>query len=98
MITLIQAEKIHNILIDSFGGTKGIRDQGGLMSALSRPFQTFEGSDLYITVIEKAAALIESLINKHPFIDGNKRTGYVLMRLLLLDNGRALFQVSNQPL
>ncbi|MDQ3842947.1 MAG: type II toxin-antitoxin system death-on-curing family toxin [Bacteroidota bacterium] len=87
MITLFQAEQIHNILIDNFGGTKGIRDQGGLLSALSRPFQTFEGKDLYETTVEKAAALLESMLQNHPFVDGNKRTGYVLMRLLLLENG-----------
>jgi len=87
MMTIFQAEQIHNILIDRFGGAKGIRDQGGLSSALSRPFQTFEGKELYETVVEKAAALIESILQNHPFTDGNKRTGYVLMRLLLLESG-----------
>lgn len=87
MITLFQAEQVHNILIDNFGGAKGIRDQGSLLSALARPFQTFEGKDLYEAVIWKAAALIESILQNHPFVDGNKRTGYVLMRLLLLENG-----------
>jgi death on curing protein len=87
MITLSQAGQIHTILIDRFGGARGIRDQRGLLSALARPFQTFEGKELYETVIEKAAALIESILQNHPFVDGNKRTGYVLMRLMLLENG-----------
>jgi len=86
MIYLAQAEQIHKILIDRFGGSHGIRNQGALLSALSRPFQTFDGKELYVTPIQKAAALIESILVNHPFIDGNKRTGYVLMRLLLIEN------------
>jgi death-on-curing protein len=78
---------VHEILIDKFGGSKGIRDLGLLESALSRPFQTFDQKELYSTPIEKAAALIESILINHPFIDGNKRIGYVLMRLLLIDYG-----------
>lgn len=58
-----------------------------LESALARPFQTFDKKDLYVTPIEKAAALLESILINHLFIDGNKRTGYVLMRLLLINNG-----------
>lgn len=45
---------------------------------------TFDGVELYPTVLDKAAALIESIVTNHPFIDGNKRTGYFLMRLILL--------------
>jgi death-on-curing protein len=86
MITFSQAEDIHNILIEKFGGSKGVRDSGALSSALARPFQTFDGNELYPSVIEKAACLIESILLNHPFIDGNKRTGYVLMRLLLTQN------------
>src|SRR5690348_10413515 len=87
MITPSQAEQIHKILIEQFGGTLGLRDSGALASALSRPFQTFEGKELYPTAIQKAASLIESILSNHPFIDGNKRTGYVLMRLFLVDHG-----------
>jgi death on curing protein len=58
-----------------------------LKSAIARPFQTFDGVDLYPTVFEKAAALGESLIINHPFIDGNKRTGTVGMIALLEEYG-----------
>ncbi len=87
MIGIKEAEQIHSILISKFGGTKGVRDEGLLSSALNRPFSTFDNKDLYPSVIDKAAALVESIVVNHPFIDGNKRIGYVLMRLILLKNG-----------
>lgn len=86
MISLKEAENIHKILIEKFGGTTGIRDRGGLESALNRPYQTFDQKELYPNPIDKAAAIFESLISNHPFIDGNKRTAYVLMKLILLEN------------
>ncbi len=65
----------------------GLRDLGLLESAIARPFQTFAGEDLYPSGIEKSAALIESIIINHPFIDGNKRTGAVAMVALLEEEG-----------
>lgn len=85
MIDINDAIRIHEILIEKFGGIQGIRDLSLLESAVSRPFQTFDQQDLYATPIDKAAALIESILVNHPFIDGNKRAGYVLMRLFLMD-------------
>jgi death-on-curing protein len=87
MINIEDVENIHEILIENFGGAKGIRDKASLESAIHRPYQTFDGVELYANSIEKAAALFESIISNHPFIDGNKRTAYVLMRLLLRDGG-----------
>lgn len=87
MISVKDAEAIHKILIDAFGGSHGVRDLALLDSALARPFQTFEKADLHSTPIQKAASLIESILINHPFIDGNKRTGYVLMRIFLISNG-----------
>ena len=86
MISVQEVESIHNILIDTFGGSKGIRDLGLLESALARTFATFQITDLYPSPIDKAAAFLESLVINHPFIDGNKRTAYTLMRLILLEN------------
>lgn len=77
---------IHDILIDQFGGSKGVRDKGSLESAIHRPFATFDNQDLYQSPSEKATAILESILINHPFIDGNKRTAYVLMKLILLDN------------
>ncbi|QQS51315.1 MAG: type II toxin-antitoxin system death-on-curing family toxin [Bacteroidota bacterium] len=85
MISISEVILIQDILIEKFGGTHGIRDKGLLESALSRPFQTFDKKDLYPTAIQKAAALIESIVINHPFIDGNKRIGFVIMRLYLME-------------
>jgi death-on-curing protein len=87
MISIQETVYIHNLLIKTFGGSSGVRDFQALESALSRPFQTFDNVELYPSVIEKAASLFESLLANHPFVDGNKRTGYVLMRLFLKKNG-----------
>jgi len=87
VIDIRKANRIHDDLIDKFGGSKGIRDLGSLEAALNRPYATFDGIDLYATPVDKAAALFESIIINHPFIDGNKRTAYVLMKYLLFKNG-----------
>ena len=84
MIKKEEVINIHDILIDKFGGIHGIRDYNALESAINRPFMTFDLQELYPSTTEKTAALIESLISNHPFIDGNKRIGYVLMRYFLL--------------
>mgnify|MGYP002622671666 CR=1 FL=1 len=86
MIDLDTVQSIHNILIDKFGGSKGIRDLKALEAALARPDATFEQHDLYPEIIDKATALFESLIINHPFIDGNKRIAYVILRLVLQEN------------
>ncbi|SOC79647.1 death on curing protein [Salinimicrobium sediminis] len=85
MISLDEVLQIHEILIKRFGGTSGLRDKNLLESSLQRPFATFDGEELYPTSVEKAAAIIESIVSNHPFMDGNKRTGYTVMRLILLN-------------
>lgn len=63
-------------MIKRFGGTPGIRDITLLESAIARPQASFEQKDLYSEIFVKAAALMESLLKNHPFIDGNKRTAF----------------------
>jgi len=86
MIELNEVLSIHTLLIKNYGGANGVRDISGLSSALQRPFQTFDGNYVYPTIAERASALVESILVNHPFIDGNKRTGYVLLRRYLLQN------------
>jgi len=90
MITVAQAERVHAMILAEFGGAIGARDPGGLEAALARPYQTFDGQDLYPTAEGKAAAMLEGIIIRHPWLDGNKRTGYALMELVLDDGGLRL--------
>jgi death on curing protein len=62
MILLEDILKLHKLSIEKYGGSDGIRDSGLLESAITRPFQSFDGEDLYPSVFAKAAALAESLI------------------------------------
>ncbi len=78
---------IHSIAIEKFGGSDGLRDEGLLESALSQPFQTFEGKELYPTITQKAARYAFGIASNHPFIDGNKRTATATLGLFLRRNG-----------
>jgi death-on-curing protein len=81
---------IHGRLIQTTGGVHGVRDLSMLLSALGRPQATFDGNDLYGDVFSKAAALMDSLIRDHPFVDGNKRTGITAAALFMQLNGYSL--------
>ena len=69
---------IHDQVIRRTGGSYGVRDLGLLESAVYRPQTTFDAQDLYLSIFDKAAALLQSLLKNHPFIDGNKRTALSL--------------------
>jgi death-on-curing protein len=64
-----------------------VRDAGLLASALARPATTIFGDDAYPSISLKAAALLESIVRNHPFIDGNKRSGWTMMIAFLWING-----------
>ncbi len=91
-----QIRLIHHNMIEETGGSDGIRDAGLLSSSAEAPFQTFDGTDLYPTIFQKAARLAYSLINNHPFIDGNKRTGLHAMLVFLTLNGIELSYTQNE--
>ncbi len=65
---------LHNLAVDNYGGSHGLRDLGLLESAVYRPQATYGGEDLYKTIFDKGAALVHSLLMNHMFVDGNKRT------------------------
>lgn len=78
---------LHDQIVLTAGGKEGTRDFALLHSALERCKATFAGEDLYPTVLDKAAALLHSMVMNHPFLDANKRTGYQTMKAFLESNG-----------
>ena len=81
-LTIAEVLAIHKQQIDQYGGIDGIRDGGLLESAVFRPQTGY-----YNSVAEEAAALMESLANNHPFLDGNKRVAFAVAHTFLLVNG-----------
>ena len=77
--------EIHRVLLQRFGGPEGVRDPGLLESALYRPRTGY-----YADLAEMAAALFESLIMNHPFVDGNKRVAFFATDVFLRLNGHKL--------
>src|ERR1700739_2448479 len=72
----------HQQLIERYGGARGVRDVGALESALHRPQTGY-----YDTLIHEAAARLESLVQNHPFVDGNKRVAFAVVDVFLRING-----------
>ncbi len=83
--SLSEVVELHNVLIEKFGGKKGVRDLGLLESALWRPQTGY-----YKTLSLEAAALLQSLTQNHPFIDGNKRVAFTTTAIFLRMNGYKL--------
>lgn len=84
-VTTADALFFHKELIERYGGATSIRDAGALESALHRPRTGY-----YDTIIHEAAALLESLVQNHPFVDGNKRVAFAVVDVFLRINGRAI--------
>lgn len=97
IISKHQVLMLHKNLIEETGGVDGVRDDTLLDSALSAPFQTYEGHDLYPTVLEKGVRLGYGLIKNHAFIDGNKRIGTHTM-LAFLDLNRIKISFTQEEL
>ncbi|MCP6757846.1 MAG: type II toxin-antitoxin system death-on-curing family toxin [Fischerella sp. CENA71] len=86
-LTLEEILELYQRIIEQSGGSTGISNLNGLESAIAQPQMTFAGEELYPSIVEKAVALGFSLINNHPFIDGNKRIGHAAMEVFLILNG-----------
>jgi death on curing protein len=89
-LTVAEVMAIHHHQIEEYGGAHGLRNQGALEAAVFRPQTGY-----YNDISEEAAALLESLVNNHAFLDGNKRAGFAAMHTFLLLNGFDL-DVSSQ--
>ena len=81
-VTTADALFFHQLLIERYGGASGLRDAGALESALHRPQTGY-----YDTLIHEAASLLESLVQSHPFVDGNKRVAFAVTDVFLRING-----------
>ena len=79
---------IHQRQLAEHGGAEGIRDEGLLISALARPRNRLAYSDAAPDLAELAAAYAHGITTNHPFLDGNKRTAFVVCRTFLLLNGK----------
>lgn len=86
-LTLGEIVFLHRSILEVSGGLAGLRDLGALESAIAQPRASFGGEELHVTVTEKAAALCFSLVQNHPFLDGNKRVGHAAMETFLVLNG-----------
>lgn len=95
-LTPQQVLAIHDQMVKRFGGSAGVRDLGLVESAVARPQATFDGQDLYESVFDKAAALLQSLLKNHPFVDGNKRTALTSAGVFLKTNGYVLINAHEE--
>jgi death-on-curing protein len=86
-LTVGEILELYSRVMEQSGGSVGILDLGALESSVAQPRMTFNGEELYPSIVEKASALGFSLIQNHPFVDGNKRAGHAAMESFLMFNG-----------
>lgn len=90
VFTREQIEKIHDMGIEKYGGSFGVRDENLLESVVSNPYQSVFGEDLYPTPFDKAAKYLLDFARYQVFIDGNKRTGLLACTSFLKANNIGL--------
>jgi death-on-curing protein len=86
-LSLPEVLEIHEDQLARYGGAPGIRDIELLKSAVGMPSATYSGKFLHTDIYEMAAAYLFHLVQNHPFVDGNKRTGAVATLVFLALNG-----------
>ena len=86
-LNLAEVLDLHRLVIAQTGGAEPVLDLRALESPIAQPRATFEGRDLHPALADKAAALCNSIILNHPFLDGNKRVGHAAMEIFLMLNG-----------
>lgn len=86
-LTLDEVLALHEDQLAHYGGRRGLRSLPLLESAIAMPQATFDGVLLHATLFERAAAYLFHLVQNHPFVDGNKRTGLMVSLVFLGLNG-----------
>lgn len=76
---------LHEMMLSQYGGSEGLRDENMLESALAKPLQLFAYGKP--TMFDLAASYVFGVVKNHPFVDGNKRTGFMLGAGFLERNG-----------
>lgn len=89
-LDLEEVLRLHFQIIEDFGGTHGVRDEGRLQSVASAPKQEVFGQEQYSSLHEKAAVYLRNIIGDHPFSGGDKRTALTVCAIFLVRNGSAL--------
>ena len=96
-LTKRQILLLHDAILEETGGMNGVRDSAALDAAVSAPFATFYGEDLFPSDIDKIAGMSYGLTVNHAFVDGNKRIGAMVLQILLRENGYNL-QIKEEEL
>ena len=96
-LTLEEILFLHFKVIEDFGGSHGVRDEGRLESVVNTPAQEVFGVALYDSVYEKAAVYLRNIIGDHPFTDGNKRAAVTVMGVFLGRN-KVILHATNKEL
>lgn len=95
-LSLEQVLFIHQQMLEKYGGSEGVRDQNLLEFSIVKPRISAFGEEVYPTLFLKLAALLHAIIRNHAFVDGNKRTAFGAMHLMLLKNGYDLTSSTDQ--
>ena len=89
-LTVEEILRLHHQLIEDYGGSHGVRDEGRLLSVVKAPKLAVFNQEQYLTLFDKAAVYLRNLIGDHPFTDGNKRTAITVCGIFLARNGHFL--------
>jgi len=93
-LTLEEILRLHFQVIEDFGGSHGVRDEGRLKSVVAAPAQSLFGTGQYVSIQDKAAVYLRNIIGDHPFTDGNKRTALTVCAIFISRNG---YVINAQP-
>jgi death-on-curing protein len=93
-LTVEDVLALHAVQLPRYGGAAGVRDRALLESAVAQPMASFGGTWLHPDLWSMAAAYLYHLVQNHPFVDGNKRTGLLSALVFLALNGIMIDQAT----